>query len=229
MCSLLTMSGTCDEAHIKENVVKISPSVVTSILPSEDEALKEGDGNGDDESTESGPYHCFFRIELANGELYALDLCTAKFASIPGEEPWACVVPLDEHLQRLPITEDMSDGWQGATMDMGFQRRILEATPTKASHEEVMAGIIGHDDLCSKTQKFVAVKLEAAFLQWALVQRTDLSKALRLPRANFMHAFCTIVWPIELMEREMRANIGLMIVNSLRKVAWEALGPDDYE
>ena len=229
MCSLLTMSGTCDEAHIKENVVKISPSVVTSILPSEDEALKEGDDNGDDESIEVGPYHCFFRIELANGELYALDLCTAQFASIPGEEPWACVVPLDEHLQRLPISEDMSDGWQGATMHLGFQRRISEATPTESSHEEVVAGIIGHDDLCCKTQKFVAVRLEAAFLQWALVQRTDLSKALHLPRAKFMHAFCTIVWPIELMEREMRSNIGLMIVNSLRKVAWEASEPDDYE
>jgi hypothetical protein len=47
-------------------------------------------------------------------------------------------------------------------MHLGFQRRILEATPTKSSHEEVMAGIIGHDDLCCKTQKFVAMKLEAA-------------------------------------------------------------------
>lgn len=171
----------------------IDRSVATSILPSEDEVLKERDRSDDDESIEGGPYHCFFRIELTNGELHALDLCTAQFASMPGEEPWACVLPLDEHLQRLPTSEDMSDGWQGSTMHLGFQRRILDATPTKSSHEEVMAGIIGHDDLCSKTQKFVAVRLEAAFLQWALVQRIDLSKALRLPGVKFMHTFCSIV------------------------------------
>lgn len=222
LCSLLTNSDTGDETKTRENAVCIHRSVVTSVLPSGSDVQNGESGNDDDESTEGGEIHWFFRIELADGELYALDLCTAQFTSVPGEEPWACVAPLDEHLQRLPISEDLSDGWRGMTIHLGNQRQMLEATPTKAPHDEVMAGVIGHDDLCCRAQKFTAVKLEAAVLQMALVQWTSMGKVLRLPAAKFMHTFCTIVWPVELMERELRASIGLTIVNMLRKVAWEA-------
>jgi len=228
MCFLLINSGTCDEAHIRENAVRVHGSVVTPIFPSEDE-VNETKGD-DNESIEGGPFHWFFRIKLADGELYALELCTAQFNSIPGEKPWACVAPLDEHLQRLPTSEDMSDGWQGMTLDLGRQRQTLEATPIKSSPEEFTAGVIGHDDLCSEAKKFAAARWEKAVLCWTIVHSADPGKVLRFPVAKFLHAFCTFVWPVELMEREARAHGALFIVNWIRKETWESMsGPDDYE
>jgi hypothetical protein len=116
---LLTSLGTYEESRIKENAVSIDSTVVTPVLPG---GNKNKDG---DESSESEkPLHWFFTIELANGELYALDLFSAQFVSTPGEEAWTCVPPLDEHLQRLPLTGRLP-GWQGMAQDPGRQHQRL--------------------------------------------------------------------------------------------------------
>lgn len=191
----------------------IHSSLVDRILPSEDK---------DEPSEESTP-HWFFKIELADGDVYALDLCTAQFASSLRQEPLTCVAPLHEHLQRLPVSQE------GVTITLGFQRQILEEKQIKLPPEQVMAGEVRHDDVCCVAQKFALARLRAAILHWTSAQSTTLDKVLRLPETRYKHSFCTIVWPIELTERAMRADGALMIVNSIRKIAWESTAPDDYE
>ena len=197
------------------------PSIVVNVLPSEDE--KEPD--------EEEPLHWFFRVELPDGDLYALDLTTAQFSSTPGEKPLSIVAPLREHLQRLPLNEDLSNGWQGMTTNLGRRREELVDTKTQLSPQEIMAGEMRHDDMCCMAQKFALVRLLESLSHWKTAQSTTLDKLLRFPVAKFMHMFCTLVWPIELMERELRAGEGLMIVNFIRKLAWDSTtsGPDEYE
>ena len=59
----------------------------------------------------------------------------------------------------------------------------------------------------------VSARLESAIPRWRITQSMSPGKALRFPVAKFLHAFCTIVWPIELMEREGYAHGALVIVN----------------
>ncbi|GAB7329048.1 hypothetical protein MBLNU13_g00891t2 [Cladosporium sp. NU13] len=100
------------------------------------------------------------------------------------------------------------------------QRR--QAAATKKDHLVQLAGVIEIEDLGCEAQKFALAKMEEAISQWAVAQSTSPEKVLRLPVASFMHAFCTFVWPIELMERELRVYMVLMMVASLRKSAREA-------
>ena len=204
--------------------MSIDGSIVTSVLPG------DGKAQGDDEASErEDPLHWFFKVELANGEFYALDLCTAQFTSTPGAEAWACVVPLKEHLRRLSLIERLP-GWQGMAQPLGRQRQRLNEAPMQSSPEEVMAGAIELEDLDCEAQKFASAHLEDIILKWAGAQSTSPERALRLPVASFMHTFCTIVWPIERMGEDLRVHMVLLMVGLLRKSARKATsGPDGSE
>jgi hypothetical protein len=227
ICSWLINLGTCDEARIKENAVEIDGRVVTSLLPGDDE--DEDKDKDDDKSSEcEKPLHWFFKIELANGEFYVLDLCTAQFTSTPGEEAWACVSPLDEHLRRLPLTERLP-GWSGMAQDLGCQRqRLLNEIPMQSTPENIMAGVFELEDLGCEAQKFAPVRLEEIISRWEVAQSMSPGETLHLPEARFMHTFCTFVWPIELMGRELRPYMVLLMATQLRKRALQATsGPGD--
>jgi hypothetical protein len=197
--------------------VSIDGSVVTSVLPSHDKH------QGDNESSErEEPLHWFFKVELANGEFYALDLCTAQFSPTPGAEAWACVVPLNEHLRRLPLSVRLP-GFQGMAQPLGRQRqRLLNETPMQSSPEQVMAGVVELEDLDCEAQKFASAHLEDIISKWAVAQSTSPEKALHLPVARFMHTFCTIVWPIERMGEDLRVHMVLLMMGFLRRSARKA-------
>lgn len=118
---------------------------------------------------------------------------------------------------------------------LGRQRqRSLNETPMQSSREQVMAGVIELEleleDLGCEAQKFASAYLEDIILKWAVAQSTSPAKALRLPVAISMHTFCTIVWPIELMQRELRVHMLVLMVGLLRKSAQKATsGPDGNE
>jgi hypothetical protein len=114
------------------------------------------------EPGERGPLHWFFRFELPDGDLYALDLCTAEFASTSGGRPLARVVPLHKHLQRLPLSEKLPNGWQGMIKTLGTQCKILKDKQPDLAPEEVMAGGVRHDDMCGVSHQFALLKLEDA-------------------------------------------------------------------
>jgi hypothetical protein len=190
------------------------PSLVSTVLPSEEKSR----------SRERSPLHWFFRIELADGELYALDLCTAQFASTAGRETLSCVAPLHEHLQRLPLSQKSS-----MTMELHLQQRALNMQRPTLAPEEVMAGKMSYNDMCSIARQFAVLELKKVIQGWTISQPLTLSNVLRLPMARFVHAFCTLVWPIELMARQEYARNALMTLNFIRKFVQDATGPDDYE
>jgi hypothetical protein len=108
---------------------------------------------------------------------------------------------------------------------------MLKDKQPELAPEEVMAGGVRHDDMCGVSRQFALLKLEDALRYWTTIQSEPLSNVLRLPTARFMHAFCTVVWPIELMAREVYDGHALLTVNLIRKLTldYTTSGTNDYE
>jgi hypothetical protein len=164
--------------------------------------------------------HWFFKVTLANGEQYAVDLRTAQFASLPENAAWACVAPLDEHLQRLLVGgKDKLSNQQCITKSLGYLRQVEEETMVQAPTQEIVDGTIRPDDVYCLARKFSLWQLEEVIKHWARSQSTTRSKALRLPAMRYAHMFCTIIWPLELLEKTARMMGNQYIVEIVRHAA----------
>jgi hypothetical protein len=164
--------------------------------------------------------HWFFKVTLTNGERYAVDLCTSQFASLPGNAAWACVAPLDEHLQRLQVGEKAKlSNQQCITKNLGYLRQVEEETMVQAPTQEIIDGTIRPDDVYCLARKFCLWQLEEVIKHWASSQLTTPSKALRLPAARYAHMFCTIVWPLDLLGKTARIMGNQYIVEIVQHAA----------
>lgn len=65
--------------------------------------------------------------------------------------------------------------------------------------------------------------LEEVYFHCTKVRSITLSEALRLPAAEFEHAFCTLVWPVELMASRIRVSEAKLIVSKLLSMAQESV------
>jgi hypothetical protein len=204
-CSLLALPGTCNTAQISECVVRTKAQLVPQPLSSDDEEVTTGESL----------LHYFFKVELADGDVYAVDLCMLQFAFTSGEQYSGCVAPLQEHLQRLLLRE------KGEVPDkrviikpLGYHREEVKGEDAVStfvgdvSGPGVDADEIGRDSVTWFTDNRASKQLDEVNRHWKQTQSTTLSKVLRLPQARFAHTFCTIVWPSEYMEAQTRSRLG---------------------
>lgn len=188
----LTEPGICDESKIEE-------IGIVSDAPLEVQLFSRGTAKYLDSSS---AMHWLFGVTLANGERYAVDLCTSRFSPVPGAEPLSCVAPLEQHVQRLASSAD--GVVQGCVKKFGHHRQAAEEDILEAPPEEIANAIICNHDVHCLARKLALKHLEDANQHWLRAQSTTWNKALDLPGPKFAHVFCTIVWPIELMARERR-------------------------
>lgn len=139
--------------------------------------------------TSGSLFHCFFKVELANRKLYAVDLCTSWFVFLPENEPWACVAPLEEHLRRLPIREEDRAQDRQTIRSLGYHRQFLEAKAFPSSKETTVDDVIGQDDVNGLAQKSALRQLDIANQYWTNSQSTTLGRVLQIPEARFLHSF----------------------------------------
>jgi hypothetical protein len=174
--------------------------------------------SSDDEEVTTGEslLHYFFKVELADGDVYAVDLCMLQFAFTSGEQYSGCVAPLQEHLQRLLLSEkgEVPDG-QVIIKPLGYHREEAKGEDAVSTFVGDVSGPevddadeIGRDSVTWFTDNRAFKQLDEANRHWKETQSTTLSKALRLPQARFAHTFCTIVWPSEYMETQTRSRVG---------------------
>jgi hypothetical protein len=163
----------------------------------------------DEESTTGDSFlHYFFKVELADGDVYAVDLCMLQFAFASGEEHPGCVAPLQEHVQRLLLGEKgESPNEQVIITPLGYHREEAkgkDAVSTFVGDALSPSVEIGRTATTWFTDNRASKQLDGANAHWVDTQLTTLSRALQLPQARFAHTFCTIVWPGECMEKQTR-------------------------